>query len=147
MTKPNILVLCTGNSARSQMAEGLLRRAAGDRFDVFSAGLEPKGVHPMAIRVMAEIGIDIGGHKSKGVEEFLGKKTFRHVISVCDHASRSCPRLFPGVSNMLHWSIEDPAAFQGNDDDRLEKFREVRDQIVEKIKAWVPTVKEKRSSV
>jgi arsenate reductase len=125
---PRILILCTGNSARSQMAEGLLRHQAGDRFDVFSAGTNPSKVRPEAIAVMKEIGIDISGHRSKSVDEFLGQE-FDYVITVCDHANEICP-VFPGKTQRLHWSFEDPT-----DED---SFRKIRDQIHTRIKTWRP---------
>ncbi|MCU1259058.1 MAG: protein tyrosine phosphatase [Bryobacterales bacterium] len=122
-----ILILCTGNSARSQMAEGLLRHEAGDRFEVFSAGTKPSQVRPEAIAVMGEIGIDISGHRSKSVEEFSGQE-FAYVITVCDNANESCP-IFPGKTERLHWSFEDPAAVQESEDERKAAFRRIRDQI------------------
>jgi arsenate reductase len=125
---PRILILCTGNSARSQMAEGLLRHQAGDRFDVFSAGTNPSKVRPEAIAVMKEIGIDISGHRSKSVDEFLGQE-FDYVITACDHANEICP-VFPGKTQRLHWSFEDPT-----DED---SFRKIRDQIHTRIKTWRP---------
>jgi arsenate reductase len=118
-----ILVLCTGNSARSQMAEGLLRQAVGDRYEVFSAGTNPTKVRPEAILVMKEIGIDISGHRSKSVDEFVGQN-FDYVITVCDHANEICP-VFPGT-NRLHWSFEDPTDENS--------FRKIRDQIKETIR-------------
>ncbi|HML15939.1 MAG TPA: arsenate reductase ArsC [Bryobacteraceae bacterium] len=133
--KPHVLILCTGNSARSQMAEGLLRHLAGDRFDVESAGIHPSFVRPEAIAVMGELGIDVSHHRSKSVEEFLGEP-FDFVITVCDHAREHCP-LFPGPAQRIHWSLEDPAAFQGSDDERLEKFREIRDRIGEKLREFL----------
>jgi arsenate reductase (thioredoxin) len=124
MSKPTVLILCTGNSARSQMAEGLLRHDAGDRFEVYSAGTKPTVVRPEAIAVMAEIGIDISGHRSKSVDEFAGRD-LDYVITVCDNAREACP-IFPAKTQRLHWPFEDPAT--------LEDFRKVRDQIRERIK-------------
>jgi arsenate reductase (thioredoxin) len=129
MSKPTVLILCTGNSARSQMAEGLLRHEAGDRFEVYSAGTKPGTVRPEAITVMAEIGIDISGHRSKSVDEFAGRD-LDYVITVCDNAREACP-IFPAKTQRLHWPFEDPAT--------LEDFRKVRDQIRERIRAWAPT--------
>jgi arsenate reductase len=134
--QPNVLFLCTGNSCRSQMAEGLLRDMAGDRFDVYSAGLDPQPVHPMAVRVMEEIGIDISEQTSKSVKEYLGRKPFAYIIIVCGKAQESCPTVFPGVHERLFWPFEDPVAFQGTEDETLEKFREVRDNIHDRIEDW-----------
>ena len=129
-----MLILCTGNSARSQMAEGLLRHHAGHRFDVFSAGTKPSGVRPEAIAAMREIGIDIAGHRSKSVEEFVDQR-FDYVITVCDNARESCP-VFPGAVERLHWSFEDPAAVAGSNEERLAAFRRIRDQIDARLKKF-----------
>jgi arsenate reductase len=118
-----ILILCTGNSARSQMAEGLLRSMGGGALDVFSAGTAPSVVRPEAIAVMAERGIDISGHTSKHVDEFKGQ-SFDYVITVCDNARETCP-VFPGAPRRIHWSLPDPAAVEGSEDQRLEAFRNV----------------------
>ncbi len=126
-----ILVLCTGNSARSQMAEGLLRAMVGGRFEIHSAGSKPSSVRPEAIAVMREIGIDISGHRSKHLDEFLGAE-FRYVITVCDKAAETCP-VFPGIAERIHWSFEDPAAVQGGEETRLAAFRLIRDQIAERF--------------
>jgi arsenate reductase (thioredoxin) len=125
--KQRVLILCTGNSARSQMAEGLLRHDAGNRFEVFSAGTRPSHVRPEAIAVMRELGVDISDHRSKGVDEFVGQQ-FDYVLTVCDNAKENCP-IFPGHSVRLHHSFEDPAEAQGNDEERLAVFRRVRDQL------------------
>jgi arsenate reductase len=127
--KKRVLILCTGNSARSQMAEGLLRNIAGDQFEVFSAGTQPVGLNPNAVKVMSEIGIDISGHRSKSVEEFAGQE-FDYVITVCDNAKESCP-IFPGTGMRLHHSFEDPANVP--DLEKLQTFERVRDQ----IKLWL----------
>lgn len=137
MAKPKVLFLCTGNSARSQMAEAFLRKYAGDRYDVYSAGLEPNGINPYTRQVMTEAGLDLAGQRSKSVAEYLGKINFGYLITVCDHAEKNCPTTFLGVSNRLHWSFEDPVAFEGSEDDTLAKFREVRDQIDQRIQAWL----------
>ena len=139
MNKPRVMFLCTGNSARSQMAEAFLKKYAGDHFEVYSAGLEPKGINPYTTRVMAEIGIDISDQHSKDVAQFLGKIHFGYIITVCSNAEEKCP-IFPGVSVREHWPLEDPAAFEGSDEAKLLKFREVRDQIEERIKAWLQRV-------
>jgi len=125
--KKRVLILCTGNSARSQMAEGLLRHDAGDRFEVWSAGTRPSHVRPEAIAVMREVGIDISGHRSKSVDELLGQP-FDYVLTVCDNARESCP-VFPAAAAKLHHAFEDPAALRGSDEERLAVFRRVRDEI------------------
>ncbi|HMN60973.1 MAG TPA: arsenate reductase ArsC [Anaerolinea sp.] len=139
-SKRRVLFLCTGNSARSQMAEAFLRRYAGNRFEAHSAGLEPKGMNPLTSQVMAEIGYDLSGQSSKGVDVYLGKMMFQYLITVCDQAEKNCPSTWPGVSHRLHWSFEDPAAYEGSDEGKLAKFREVRDQIEAQISAWVAGV-------
>ena len=120
-----VLFLCTGNSARSQMAEGLLRNIVGDRFEVFSAGTRPVGLNPNAVTAMGEIGIDISRHRSKSVDEFAGQQ-FDYVITVCDNAKESCP-IFPGATNRIHHSFEDPAAVPAHK--QIPIFRKVRDEI------------------
>lgn len=129
--RPAVLFLCTGNSARSQMAEGLFRKAMGDRFEVFSAGTKPSQVRPEAIAVMKELGIDISHHRSKAVEEFFGRE-FAYVITVCDNAREICP-VFPSGAQRLHWSFDDPAAVQGSEEERRAAFRRIRDQIASRI--------------
>ena len=136
MSSPaRVLILCTGNSARSQMAEGLLRHEGGDRFEVFSAGTRPSYVRPEAIAAMSELGIDISGHRSKSVDEFAGQE-FDYVITVCDDARESCPA-FPGRTRRIHWSFDDPAAVEGDDETRLAVFRRVRDQIRARLKSFL----------
>ena len=137
MQKTKVLFLCTGNSARSQMAEAYLRRRAGDRFDVHSAGLDPKGINPFTVRVMAEIGYDLSGQRAKDVTEYLGRHHFGYLITVCAHAEENCPRTFLGVSERIHWPISDPAAFQGSEEETLERFRQARDEVVAYIDAWL----------
>jgi arsenate reductase len=132
-----ILFLCTGNSARSQMAEAFVRKYGGDRFEAHSAGLEPRGVNHFTIQVMQENGIDISNQSSKGINTYLGKVLFQYLITVCDDAEKNCPTVWPGVNQRMHWSFEDPAAFQGSDEEKLEKFRQIRDLIEKKIKEWV----------
>lgn len=122
-----VLILCTGNSARSQMAEGLLRHDAGDRFEVASAGTKPSHVRPEAIAVMRELGIDLTGHRSKHVDEFTGQD-FDYVLTVCDNAREICP-IFPARTAMIHHSFDDPAAVEGSEDQRIAAFRRVRDEI------------------
>jgi arsenate reductase len=138
MEKHNVLFLCTGNSCRSQMAEGLLREIAGEQFQVYSAGTDPtEGVHPLAIEVMHERGIDISEQYPKGVREFLGKIAVRHLVIVCEGAEGSCPRIFPGMLNRHFWPFNDPAKFVGTPEETLEKFRGVRDEIEQKLKEWL----------
>ncbi|HTZ96025.1 MAG TPA: arsenate reductase ArsC [Terriglobales bacterium] len=131
MAKPKVLFLCTGNSARSQMAEGLLRAMAGDRFEVLSAGTNPGGVNQLAIEAMQEIGIDISKHRSKNVNEFLGQP-IEYVVTVCDRAKESCP-IFPGTYKFLSWSLDDPAAVTGTKEEKLQFFRRIRDEISRNI--------------
>ncbi len=137
MEKTKVLFLCTGNSARSQMAEAFLREYGSDRFEAYSAGLEPKGINPLTIQVMKEIGIDISGQRSKGVGEYLAKVNFQYLITLCDDAEKNCPTVWPGVNQRLHWSFEDPSAYQGTDSGKLLKFREIRDLIKNRIKEWI----------
>jgi arsenate reductase len=138
MKKPNVLLLCTGNSCRSQMAEGFLRQLAGDRYTVLSAGTEPKDeVHPLAVEVMAEGGIDISRQHPKHVKEFLGRLPVRYLIIVCDGANESCPRIFPGLIERLFWPFDDPAKFQGTAEETLGEFRRVRDEIQQRIVQWL----------
>lgn len=132
-----VLFLCTGNSARSQMAEAFLRKHGGDGFEAFSAGLEPKGMNPYTALVMQEVGIDVSAQKSKGVNEYLGKVLFQYLITVCDDADKNCPTVWPGISRREHWSFVDPAAATGTDEQKLQKFREVRDQIEKKLLDWL----------
>ena len=133
--KKRVLILCTGNSARSQMAEGLLRHIAGDRFDVFSAGTIASFVRPQAIEVMQEIGIDISSHRSKSVDVFTGQE-FDCVITVCDSAKQNCP-VFPGKTKRIHWSFDDPAEAIGSDEEVMAVFRRVRDEIRRRLEDFV----------
>ncbi|WP_353655793.1 arsenate reductase ArsC [Thermomicrobium sp. CFH 73360] len=129
-----VLVVCTHNAARSQMAEALLRWMAGEAVEVYSAGTEPTAVHPLTIRVLEELGIHTGGLRAKSVEEFLGQ-TFDYVITVCDQARERCP-VFPG-GEQIHWSFPDPAAVEGNEEEKLEAFRQVRDALAQRLRLWV----------
>ncbi len=135
--KSKVLFLCTSNSARSQMAEAFLRKYGGDKFEAYSAGLEPKEIHPYTITVMREIGIPLTGQYSKDLREYMGKMHFGFLITVCSEADKNCPAVFPGVGQRFHWSFEDPALFQGSDDEKLEKFREIRNKIEGQIKEWL----------
>jgi len=142
--KMRVLILCTGNSARSQMAEGLLRHLGGTRYDVFSAGTKPVGVNPLAIEVMREKGIDISKQRSKSVAEFTGQK-FATVVTVCDKAAEECP-IFPGAPRRPHWSLPDPAAVSGTREEKLGAFRKVRDELERRIQSFVsPMVSGARS--
>ena len=139
MPKRLILVLCTGNSARSQMAEAFLRKYKGEQFDVASAGTEPKpNVHPLAVRVMNEVGIDIGAQRPKGIQEFLEKESVHHVLIVCDHANQTCPRVWPGTFSRTFMPFDDPAAATGGEAERLAVFRHVRDAIDKAMREWQP---------
>ena len=131
--KQRVLFLCTHNSARSQIAEGLLRQLGGDRFEAFSAGTEATGVRPLAIRVMAELGIDISRQESKTLERYLGEP-FAAVITVCDHANETCP-VFPGAGQRLHWSFDDPGRATGAEAEQLATYRRVRDEIRARIQS------------
>ena len=135
-TKPSVLILCTGNSCRSHLAEGLLRQAAGDLFEVHSAGSKPTGyVHPLAIRAMQEIGIDISTHRSKSMNEFL-TTPIETVITVCGNADQACP-IFPGQVNRHHWPFDDPAHATGSEEAQLAVFRRVRNEIRRTLDAYV----------
>jgi arsenate reductase len=135
--KIRVLFVCTGNSARSQMAEAFLRRYGDDRFEVHSAGLNPQQINPLTIRVMQEKGYDLSLQESKGIEKYLGKVLFQYLITVCAEADKNCPTTWPGVTRRFSWPFEDPAAFAGTEDEKLAKFREIRDQIERKVKDWV----------
>ena len=137
MSKQRILFLCTGNSARSQMAEAFLRKYGGEHFEAHSAGLEPKGLNPLTVKVMSEVGVDVSNQESKGVDTYLGKKHFQYLITVCDDADKNCPTAWPGVNTRMHWSFQDPARIEGTEEEKLAKFREVRDLIENRIKAWL----------
>lgn len=134
MNKKRLLVLCTGNSARSQMGEGLFRHIGGERWDVHSAGTRPSLVRAEAIAVMKELGIDLSGHRSKSVDEFTGQ-FFDYVVTVCDSARDNCP-VFPSNAKRIHWSFADPAAVQGTEEVRLTAFRRIRDQIRDHVEQF-----------
>jgi arsenate reductase (thioredoxin) len=141
VTTPRVLFLCTHNSARSQMAEGFLRAMARDRFEVQSAGTEKTAVHPLAIRAMAERGIDISGHTSKMYDGLMAEP-WDYVITVCDDANERCP-IFPGATGRLHWSFEDPSRAGGDEETRLAAFRRVRDQVEAKLTGWLATLSDR----
>lgn len=139
MTRQNVLILCTANSARSQMAEALLRHKAADRFEVYSAGVKPAIVNPFAIKVIEEKGISMVGHRSKHLDEFFGKIEMAYLITVCGNAEENCP-VWPGLTKRIHMPFEDPAACEGSDEDRLNKFRQVREQIDAKLDEWLASI-------
>ncbi len=136
-TRQRVLFLCSGNSARSQMAEVLLRHHAGDRFDVRSAGLVPRDIHSLTHVVLQEVGLDTRGLRPKGIKELMGKEKFQYAIIVCPNAAEQCPHVFPFALRTLTWPFEDPAAFSGTEEEQLEKFREVRDSIDDRIRRWL----------
>lgn len=142
MDHPRVLFLCAHNAARSQMAEALLRRMAGDRFDVSSAGLRPTEVHPVTRQVLEEVGIDTSGLQVEGLELYLAKVTVRHAIVVCAVTQTECPRLYSFAQQTLYWPFEDPVAFEGSPVVRLEKFREVRDGVEARLRTWLEELSE-----
>jgi arsenate reductase len=122
------------------MAEALLRKHAGDRFDVMSAGLEPTTVHPLTVRVLNEVGVDVSGHRAKGLDGILGKSTFQFAVIVCERTQKHCPHIYPFALQRLYWPFEDPAEARGTEEEQLQKFRDVRDQIEARILEWLKTV-------
>jgi arsenate reductase len=141
--KQNVLFLCTGNACRSQMAEGFLRDIAGDRFEALSAGMEPsEGLHPLAVKAMAEVGIDISGQQPKPLRQYLGREWIQWLIVVCNKANESCPRIWPMLAdeNRLYWPFDDPAEAEGTEDERMAVFRRVRDEIRERLVGWLATL-------
>jgi len=140
--KPIVLILCTGNSCRSQMAEGFLRQYQGDRYEVHSAGMDPKeNVHPLAVRVMRDVGIDISGHHPKSLKEYLGHRAVKHLLIVCDKANQTCPRIWPGAFTRSYMPFDDPATFEGTEEETLRVFRRVRDELDDAMKVWKPEQK------
>lgn len=139
--RPAVLFLCTGNSCRSQMAEGWLRHLAGDSYECLSAGIDPRPIHPIAVETMAEIGINIAGHRSKSADEFFGRKAIRIAIFVCAKAERECPIVYPFTMQSLSWPVEDPGAIVGSDEEIRSKFAEVRDRLGNVIAEWLKTEK------
>ena len=137
MFKPTVLFLCTGNSARSQMAEALLRKEAGDHFEAYSAGTDPKGINPLTVQVMKELDIDISAQRSKHLREYLGRLPVHILIIVCGDADQTCPTIWPGALSRYSWRFDDPAAAQGSAEEKLQTFRDVREQIHRKIKDWL----------
>ena len=136
MDRTRVLFMCTGNTARSQMAEAFLRIYAGNRYEAYSAGLEPREINPLTIAVMEEQGFDMSEQYAKGLKEFLGQVHFSYLITVCSRAEAECPT-FPGMGIREFWPFEDPAAFEGTDEERLAKFREVRDAIEARVQEWI----------
>ena len=137
MNKIRVLFLCTSNSARSQMAEAFLRSYAGEKYEAHSAGLEPKEIHPLTRKVMDETGIDISRQYSKALKDYMGKVHFGYLITVCNEADEKCPTTFPGMGQRLRWSFEDPVRFVGTEEEKLNKFRVIRDLIRQKVQDWV----------
>lgn len=137
VTRRRVLFLCTHNSARSQMAEGLLRALGGDRFEAASAGTQQTRVNPLAVRAMGELGIDIAGHESKTLDRFLDER-WDYVVTVCDSANEACP-VFPGAAHRVHWSFDDPSRAAGTETERLATFRRVRDEIATRLHGWLAT--------
>ena len=137
MSKPKVLFLYTANSARSQMAEAFLKKYGGDKFEAFSAGLEPKVIHPYTELVMQEVGIPLTEQYAKSFREYMGKVLFAYLITVCAEAEKKCPTTFPGIGQRLYWPFDDPGAFEGSHDEKIMKFREVRDKIEQKIEEWL----------
>ncbi len=142
-----VLFVCSHNSARSQMAEGLLRNLAGERFDVYSAGVDPGTLNPLAVKAMAEIGIDISHHQAEGIKKYLGHVPIYTLVIVCDKAAQTCPRIWPGARETLHWYFDDPAAAEGSEEEKLAAFRTVRDQIKEKLEAWLIEAHQSKAAV
>ena len=134
--KPRVLFLCIENRARSQMAEALLRKHSGDQFEIHSAGFDPTPIHPYVYRVMEEVGLDLEGHYAKGVNEFFNKVYFGILVTVCEKAEEKCPT-FPGLGERHYWPVRDPAAVEGTEEEKLEAFREARDEIEKRILDWL----------
>jgi arsenate reductase (thioredoxin) len=132
-----VLFLCTGNSARSQMAEAFLRKYGEDKFEAYSAGIDPTEINPLTIKVMEEIGINLNKQRSKSLTEYMGKMHFGFLITVCDNAEKKCPTAFPGIGQRMHWPLEDPAVFAADVELKVMKFREIRDLIETLIKEFV----------
>jgi len=135
-SKQRVLFICTGNQARSQMAEALLRKHAGDQFEIYSAGFVPSPIHPTVYRVMEEVGLDLDGQAAKGVDEFLNKMYFGILITVCEKAEERCPT-FPGLGERQYWPVEDPVAVEGSEEEKLEAFRRARDEIEQHVLDWL----------
>jgi len=141
MKKQKVLFLCTGNSARSQMAEAFLRHYAGKKYEAHSAGLKPQGINALTKIVMEEAGISMEGQYSKHIKDYLGRENFSYLITVCAGAEENCPTTFPGISQRISWHFDDPAAAIGSEEEKLKKFRQVRDQIEKQVKLWISNEK------
>ena len=139
MNQTRVLFLCTGNSARSQMAQAFLRKYGGERFEAHSAGLEPSTLNPLTVQVMEEAGMDLSEHYAKPLTTYLGKLHFGYLITVCSRAEEKCP-IFPGMGQRWHWPFDDPAAAEGTLEQKLAGFRRVRDEIAQKVQAWVASL-------
>ena len=139
MSQTRVLFLCTGNSARSQMAQAFLRKYGGERFEAHSAGLEPSSLNPLTVQVMEEAGMDMSEHYAKPLTTYLGKLHFGYLITVCSRAEEKCP-IFPGMGQRLHWPFDDPAAAEGTLEQKLAVFRRVRNEIEQKVQAWVASL-------
>lgn len=137
MTATRVLFLCTGNTARSQMAEAFLRAEGGDEYEAFSAGFSPREINPLTVKVMEERGMDLSGQHAKGLREYLGKVHFGYLINMCQRSESGCPKTFPGMGTRLDWPFEDPVAFEGTEEERLAKFREMRDAIETRVREWL----------
>jgi len=137
MSKTRVLFLCTGNTARSQMAEAFLRSYGGDDYEAFSAGFAAREINPLTVQVMEERGFDLAGQHAKDLGEYLGKVHFGYLVNMCERTEPGCPKTFPGMGTRLDWPFEDPAAFEGTQDERLGKFREVRDAIEGRVREWL----------
>jgi arsenate reductase len=137
MSKRKVLFLCTRNTARSQIAEALLKKHAGDKFEAFSAGLDPIEIHPYTYQVLDEIGIDIHDQYPKATTDLMGRMFFDYVIAVCRSVEPRCPTVYPDTRNFQRWLFDDPVVFEGNDADKLRKFRQVRDQIDQRLQLWI----------
>jgi arsenate reductase len=145
MSKPAVLFLCTNNAVRSQMAEALLKKKAGEILDAYSAGTEPTEIHPLTIKVMNEVGIDLTGQRPKALRDFLGRLAVGYVISVCPKAEEKCPMYWPGPVTRLEWAFDDPAEAKGTEEEQIAKFRSVRDEIDQKITSWLNEVSSDRA--
>ncbi|MDX2141571.1 MAG: arsenate reductase ArsC [Chloroflexota bacterium] len=137
MAKLKVLFLCTGNSARSQMAEAFLRKHGSDHFEAYSAGLEPRGIHPMTQTVLEEAGIDLSVHRSKSIREYLGYERFDYIITVCRRTDDNCPKVYPEARSYQRWVFDDPVRHDGSEDDKLENFRATRDRMEARVKLWL----------